>query len=89
MRYSISLIVWFISPVLGLFSVFCSIWFSGNSAVIAASYQPAMPSIYFVAVALLTAALADAYEFAAHNHHDQAQGRASLLGALGFVITIG
>jgi heme/copper-type cytochrome/quinol oxidase subunit 2 len=49
---------------------------------------PALPSIYFVGVSLLAGALADAYEFAAHNDREQAHGATSLMVAVGFVVTM-
>ena len=88
MKWTAPPILWFVSPILGLASIFVSVLFADQSLLTMASYRATLPSVYFIAVTLAAAALADAFEYAAHNERAMLQHKIYLLAAGGLLFTI-
>lgn len=60
----ISTLTWLVGPILGLFTIVLTLWFTGKAIFHAASYAEVLPSVYFLAITVSSIGCAEAFELA-------------------------
>jgi hypothetical protein len=87
-RAFMSLVFWFLTPILGIAAILISRFLTGHPLFDVASYSGALSSFYFIAISISVAAFAEAIELAMLSPPTQGNGKLGTSIAVQFVVNL-